>query len=97
MKSIRISDGAARCSGSADSGGSARFLRQRKRKGKRCNENQGQRKGKRCNENQRQRKRKGKRCSYVIIAAEEGSDKLSFEPNHQSVALFIKNSSKNPS
>ena len=63
---VQYSDGAARGSGSANSGGSARFSRQRKRKGKRRHEKwrQRKRKGKRYHEKRRQRKRKGKRRNY---------------------------------
>ena len=70
---ILISDRAARGSGSANSGGSARFSRQRKRKGKRRHEKwrQRKRKGKRYHEKRRQRKRKGKRRNY---RCPEGSD-----------------------
>ena len=71
--SANISGGAARGSGSANSGGSARFSRQRKRKGKRRHEKwrQRKRKGKRYHEKRRQRKRKGKRRDY---RCPEGSD-----------------------
>ena len=73
FSTVTPSDGAARGSGSANSGGSARFSRQRKRKGKRHHEKwrQRKRKGKRYHEKRRQRKRKGKRCDYRCL---EGSD-----------------------